>query len=172
MGKWQNVFIEVEHQHQLTKRWERLILIPDSVKAWQKIPTVTSRRFLSSVVGVRGGLVDDHSERTDGTIPSDQRSHSRRVQYGVPSIVFEETRSEGESRPDHLTPPPAVFIRSYHHHQDGWREEWKGKCPKIPKKMRTILKNVIKHTKENRTREHQKNCECCHLFFRLQFHMS
>ena len=31
--------------------------------------------------------------------------------------------------------------------------------------MRTILKNVIKHTKENRTREHQKNCECCHLFF-------
>ena len=32
---------------------------------------------------------------------------------------------------------------------------------KNTKKMRTILKNVIKHTKENRTREHQKNCECC-----------
>ena len=31
--------------------------------------------------------------------------------------------------------------------------------------MRTILKNVIKHTKENRTREHQKNCGCCHFFF-------
>ena len=44
------------------------------------IPIVVApRRFLSSVVGVRGGLVDDHSERTDGTIPSDQRSHSRRV---------------------------------------------------------------------------------------------
>ena len=31
--------------------------------------------------------------------------------------------------------------------------------------MRTILKNVIKHTKGNRTREHQKNCGCCHFFF-------
>ena len=34
------------------------------------------------------------------------------------------------------------------------------------KKMRTIPKqNVINHTKENRTREHQKNCDCCHYFF-------
>ena len=80
MRKWQIVFIEVEHQHYVvTKRWERFILIPHSVKTWQKLPRVAPRRFLSSVVGVRGGLVDDHSERTDGTIPSDQRSHSRRV---------------------------------------------------------------------------------------------
>ena len=36
---------------------------------------------------------------------------------------------------------------------------------KNTKKMRTILKNVIKHTKGNRTREHQKNCGWCHFFF-------
>ena len=32
--------------------------------------------------------------------------------------------------------------------------------------MRTTLKqNVINHTKENGTREYQKNCDCCHYFF-------
>ena len=40
---------------------------------------------------------------------------------------------------------------------------------KNTKKMLTILKNVIKHTKENRTREHQNNCECCHLFSGYSF---
>ena len=28
-----------------------------------------------------------------------------------------------------------------------------------------MKQNVINHTKENGTREYQKNCDCCHYFF-------